>query len=176
MSNALYDSVYKTITQRQWTEKDALAVDTFNMVNWKAVGKAMAGSTLSQQVFLTKHVSGMCGVEKIMRRWTKTRLQSTPAMHYIGGSSAHMAMLGRRYRQSVEWSSSSHLSLAEFSQNIYPDLTLTIITYLDSRRNENQHYFNYPAALQEVLQQQLAFGGCRFYEGCLVKDWEGTQQ
>jgi hypothetical protein len=68
-TNTVYDLVHSEEAKAYWGKKDNQTTETMNTVHWTAIHKAMEASTRSRRVFVSKHVSGMYGVGKFMKRW-----------------------------------------------------------------------------------------------------------
>jgi hypothetical protein len=65
----LYHRVHGSEVESYWKGKKGLATEQLQEMNWTAIGKARKKGTLTRKIFITKHVTGMCGVGKFMKLW-----------------------------------------------------------------------------------------------------------
>lgn len=54
-----------------WLSKDRITAEAYGQDDWDAIEIAMKESQRARRVFLSKHISGMCGVGKFMVQWKK---------------------------------------------------------------------------------------------------------
>jgi hypothetical protein len=47
-------------------------------VDWAAIGRTMKGVSRGRRVFVTKHMSGMCGIGKFRKRWKQWEIDQCP--------------------------------------------------------------------------------------------------
>jgi hypothetical protein len=70
---AIFPTIYSHVHNRDgelyWAEKRQQELTTISHIDWTLIGKAMRSIPRSRRVFISKHVSGMCGVGKFMKRW-----------------------------------------------------------------------------------------------------------
>jgi hypothetical protein len=63
----LYQRVHGSEVELHWKEKKELDMKQLKEVNWEAISKARKKGTLTRQIFIAKHVTGMCGVGEFMK-------------------------------------------------------------------------------------------------------------
>ncbi len=78
LTETLYDLVHSEEEKDYWKQKDKITSTDINSVNWDLIEVAMKESARSRRVFVSKHVCGMCGVGKIMKRWKQRSDDSCP--------------------------------------------------------------------------------------------------
>jgi len=73
VTNKFTPTVYSLVQDQRavtyWGQKADLCSDDFPVVDWHSIGTAIREIPRSRRVFLSKHLSGMCGVGKFMLRW-----------------------------------------------------------------------------------------------------------
>jgi hypothetical protein len=69
-------------------------------INWETINTAMKETKRSRRVYISKHVSGMCGVGKFRHQWKECNDSSCPrcsehedACHMSGSSMAKVLMI-----------------------------------------------------------------------------------
>jgi hypothetical protein len=65
----LYEAVHSSFSEEYWASKPNSSPASVRLVNWRTIGFAMKTLPRTRRVFLSKHISGMCGVGKFMKRW-----------------------------------------------------------------------------------------------------------
>jgi len=69
LSSVIYSLVHDEEASAYWASKQDLSLESLSKVDWPAVEVACAEVSRGRRVFLSKHISGMCGVGKFMLRW-----------------------------------------------------------------------------------------------------------
>ncbi len=78
LETTLYDIVHAKEAKAYWMKKDQLPLMTIEQINWEVIDVAMKETKRSSRVFLSKHVSRMCGVGKFIKRWKQRPDSSCP--------------------------------------------------------------------------------------------------
>ena len=78
IQSLIYSLVHDEDGAQYWMAKLDSSSQTVNLVDWKAIGLAMKGIKRGRRVFVTKHVVGMCGVGKFMKRWRQWDTDQCP--------------------------------------------------------------------------------------------------
>jgi hypothetical protein len=60
--------VHSPAARTYWANKQQVAEEVIQDVNWEAIKLAASASMLAKRIFITKHAAGMCGVGKFMVR------------------------------------------------------------------------------------------------------------
>jgi hypothetical protein len=74
----IYSLVQDEDGAQYWMAKLDSSSQTVNLVDWKAISLSMKGIKRGRRVFVTKHVVGMCGVGKFMKRWRQWDTDQCP--------------------------------------------------------------------------------------------------
>ena len=67
--NTLQQQIYREEVAKKLDEKGTLAYEHFSLVNWEAMDQAMTARSPSFCAWVTKHVTGQCGVGRKMKEW-----------------------------------------------------------------------------------------------------------
>lgn len=78
MEEPIYDVVHSIEAIEYWKRKDDLTEDVLKKVDWESIGLAMKEEKWSRRIFVSKHVSSMCGVGKFAKRWKIRQDDSCP--------------------------------------------------------------------------------------------------
>jgi hypothetical protein len=73
-------------------EKDLLTPVGFELTDWRAMGKAIKESPPSFRLWVSKHVSGQCGVGKMMCRWGFWDSDECPLCSAPNETTRHIAL------------------------------------------------------------------------------------
>ena len=77
MANNIYKHVHGEKALQYWKKKEKLQRNRKN-VHWEAIGKAMKNAPEQLWWFITKHLSGMCGVAKFLAIWKEKTSDECP--------------------------------------------------------------------------------------------------
>jgi hypothetical protein len=69
MVQRIYNHVHGPAAIRYWTSKGKLPQDYQEELDWETLGQAMMSLPTPRRWFVTKHLSGMCGIGKFLVRW-----------------------------------------------------------------------------------------------------------
>jgi len=64
----IYSAVHRPESEAYWGRKEG-STENIPLVDWPNIGYAMKKVPRARRFFITKHISGMCGVGKFMKRW-----------------------------------------------------------------------------------------------------------
>jgi len=73
----LYACVQEIDSIKYWEAKQEQP-DSLQVVDWVSIGRAMAKIPRTRRGFITKHVAGMCGMGKFMKRWREWDTENCP--------------------------------------------------------------------------------------------------
>jgi hypothetical protein len=73
----LYACVQEIDSIKYWEAKQEQP-DSLQVVDWVSIGRAMAKIPRTRRGFITKHVAGMCGMGKFMKRWREWDTDNCP--------------------------------------------------------------------------------------------------
>jgi hypothetical protein len=141
-----------------------------SLVDWKAIGRTMKLLHCTRRIFITKHVSGMCGVGKFMQRWKEWHTDACPRC----GEPEDSAHVWRCHGPGTEeiWNKAiSELELLLSKLDTDPTLKFIIIAYLKGWHTGEGIRYEAPRQFQDILRPQQLVGWSRFFEGWLVQSW-----
>jgi hypothetical protein len=175
LDDFLYDMVHSPSALEYWKKKDNMTDSALGNINWDAIVTAMKETKRSSRVFIAKHVSGMCGVGKFIKRWKLRQDDICPRCEETEDA-AHVWTCQGEGANEI-WNKS--LEDLERWMNINymnPDLQHLLLTQLRGWRDNSQTSESYPFIFNELLQHQSEIGWNRFFEGWLSHEWLGLQQ
>jgi len=77
IQESIYSAVHRPESEAYWENKEGQK-DGIALVDWKNIGYAMKKAPRTRRVFLTKHICGMCGLGKFMKRWKEWEEDACP--------------------------------------------------------------------------------------------------
>jgi hypothetical protein len=175
LSHAIYSIVHDPIIKDYRTNKVDISSDSFYLVDWEVVGTAMQESKRARRVFISKHLSSMCGIGKLMLHWKEWEHDLCPRCSSPEDSS-HVWICQGFDANDIWESSLLHLTQWLHKVDTHPDLIEVILAILHSWREGQLNLYQPPLSLQHLLEDQMKVGGRRFFEGWLVKGWSDAQQ
>ncbi len=78
MVQRICDHVHGPTAFRHWTSKGKRPQDYEEELDWETLGQAMKSLPTPRRWFVTKHISGMCGVRKFLVRWKEKNIPDCP--------------------------------------------------------------------------------------------------
>jgi hypothetical protein len=64
LKSTIYQHIHdRTKAKKWWIRKERFTENTIDMINWTSTGRAMKSSKLNRRQWITKHTSGICGVD-----------------------------------------------------------------------------------------------------------------
>jgi len=175
ITNAIYALVHDPDSRDYWTKKPEITQEAFDLVNWASIGVAMSELKLSRRVFVAKHCSGMCGVEKFMKRWKEWDHDLCPRCGEPEDS-PHVWLCTGFDANKVWETSMTTLNHWMNSVDTNPDIVEVVLELLRSWRTAQPTKDNPFAHLNQAWDNQIIVGGHRMFEGWVVRDWETLQQ
>jgi hypothetical protein len=61
--------MYREVIAKELHEQGSLDYSAFALVNWEAIGTGLSGRSPSFRAWVTKHITGQCGVGTKMLEW-----------------------------------------------------------------------------------------------------------
>jgi len=170
----IYSAVHRPESEAYWGRKEG-STENIPLVDWPNIGYAMKKVPRARRFFITKHISGMCGVGKFMKRWREWEDDLCPRCG-VQEDAPHVWLckgLGaeERWNKALE-------DLATLMHQMETDPTLIhiILVYLRGWWSNEAVFYQPPRQFQELLQDQQKVGWRRFFEGWLVCSWAEKQQ
>jgi hypothetical protein len=78
IQSTTYAAVQGEYSEQYWRGKKDIDATGIKLVDWTAIGNAMKLIPRPRRVFVAKHVSGMCGVGRFMKRWKEWPSDACP--------------------------------------------------------------------------------------------------
>ena len=171
----IYSHVHNRDGERYWAEKGQQELATISNIEWPLIGTAMRSIPRPRRVFISKHVSGMCGVGKFMKRWKEREDDRCPRC----GEPEDAPHVWRCKGEGTEdiWTKALE-GLASLLRklNTNPTLLHIILVYLRGWRSGEGPQYVPPLVFQTLVEEQGRVGWSRFFEGWLVQQWSSCQQ
>jgi hypothetical protein len=166
----LYDAVHSTTSEDYWCSKFSWRQEESQSIDWKLVGKAMKALPRSRRFFISKHVSGMCGVGKFMQCWREWESLNCPRCGLFEDAQHVWRCKGLGTEEI--WNKAV-IDLEHTMRKLDTDPTLAhIITkYLKGWWLDKDTLYEPPRAFLSLLQKQTNIGWGRFFEGLWATDW-----
>ena len=139
---------------------------------------AMKALPLQQQQWVSKHVSGFCGVGKMMKLWKKWPDSSCPRCGEAIEDSAHVWQCQETNFLDVWDKSIENLRQWMISNQTQPGIQAAICSGLQAWKHNTERppVASWFARLQEALKMQDQLGWQALLEGCFSTKWQGVQQ
>ena len=185
---ALYKSIMEPIIKKHWQEREArmrdVAIvdpvwdDLWNMIDWKAHGRAFRDIPLGKKRWLTKHASGHCGVGRMLQRWKWQSHSECPRCGQDDESTPHILRcpdIGAR----AHWRAClHHLTHWMQTNNTCPTLTKWIVIRLNEWRTEatTRKPVDATPAVNQAIRDQDRIGWWSFLLGRLPKSFTLAQE
>jgi hypothetical protein len=171
----IYSFVHDEDGYQYWKAKNDSSAPAVDLVDWKSIGHAMRGVKRGRKVFVTKHVAGMCGVGKFMKRWGQWNVDRCPCCGEPEDA-RHVWLCKAPGARDVWTKSIDSIELKLRQLHTEPTLRHTIIHYLSGWQSGVSGTYNPPRVLMAALQEQNSIGWHRFFEGWLSTKWMEVQQ
>lgn len=127
--------------------------------------------------WMVKHISGLCGVNKMMKNWKKCDSDACPQCGEKEDA-CHMWWCPQPEAQHVCSQSIFKLGQWMETQNTAPDIVDIVLSRLSSLSHGTHPQAldpTYPGANQALTNQDL-IGWMNFLEGCIAQRWTDSQQ
>jgi hypothetical protein len=172
--STIADIVHSPAAKSYWINRGKLTDSSAPHTNWRAINHAMASAPKRYNRFISKHASGMCGVGKFLVRWKESDTDACPRCG-LREDATHVWIC-----RAPEATSTWHQSLATLRQwmnsvQTDPDITASIIEYLEAWRNDTRPTNNYLPHILHSLQAQDEIGWQQMLEGFQHLSWEEIQ-
>jgi hypothetical protein len=175
LDETIYNVVHSPKALEYWQGKDDLPQEVIAKVDWDSIGVAMKEAKRSRRIFISKHVSGMCGVGKFMKRW---KLRTDDSCPRCGDpeDAEHVWLCHGEGANDIWDKAMTDLEGWLNAKQTDPDLQHAIISYLRTWKDEKHRDPSSFFVFDELIQQQSNIGWRRFFEGWFCTDWALLQQ
>jgi hypothetical protein len=169
-SSQLYEATSQQPMIKFWHKRRNLPSSDFQKVNWTAIGKAAEEIPQKHRHWITKHATGICGVNEMLHKWKKRQdpfcprcgqIETSSHVWKCNGSASHNLWISS-IRSLVDWMKSINTSpviIKCIEENLLKWQT-------DQPRNGTR-------STLELSQDLL--GWDYFLEGFLSTQWADTQ-
>ena len=162
---------------QRWITKERIPDDAGRLVNWEACGEAIKALGLSRGLWIVKHISGVCGVNAMMKLWKKRSSDACPRCgeiedaQHVWWCQQPEARLKRAqgFHKLSDWMD-KELTAPEISSAITSRLNT-----VSCQTVPHDFDFLFPG-VQAALEDQDFIGWNNFFEGCIASSWTETQQ
>jgi len=175
IDSQIYSAVHKESSLEYWKTKKDVPPEAVSRVDWPAIGRAMKGVPRGRRVFVTKHVAGMCGVGKFMKRWKYWNTDQCPRCGEAEDA-PHVWTCSDPGARDIWNKSVDNLDLFLRKQDTDPTLLHIIKVYLQSWQTGVAISYSPPRAFEQLIQEQSQIGWHRFFEGWFSPGWRDAQQ
>jgi hypothetical protein len=173
--SSIYNKVHGPMALKYWETHGKSTSEHTQDINWGGVGRTMKALPLQRRWFITKHLTGMCGVGKFLVRWKEKESSDCPRCGAY--EDAQHVWLCCHVDVRNLWKTELDKLLAWLVKlDTDPEITEVIIGKL-------RHCFlsvNSPPTvttnrIRIGLQRQQEIGWVNFMEGFIVRDWQELQ-
>lgn len=170
ISNQIYLAVHRADGISYWQSKPEVSAEVTNTVDWVAIGHTMKGVVRGRTVFVSKHMSGMCGVGKFMQRWQQWETDQCPRCGEKEDS-AHVWTCQDLIAREIRSKSLASIELLLRQWNTDPTIVHVLLLYLKSWQTGEGVQYQPPRELEAVIQEQTYISWNRFFEGWFSTRW-----
>jgi Reverse transcriptase (RNA-dependent DNA polymerase) len=78
LEGSMRDAISASTMKKYWSRKAKLPAEQFQNVGWQAIGTAMKEVPISRRHWISKHASGVCGVNAIRHLWKEIDSPNCP--------------------------------------------------------------------------------------------------
>jgi len=171
----LYSHVQSISSEEYWGNKPGVLKPVLHTVDWQTIGKAMRTQRRTRRFFLTKHVAGMCGVGKFMKRWKEWDQDTCPRCGEYEDA-PHVWQCKGQGTKAI-WDKAL-MELEGLLRKLETDPTLMhiLLSYLRAWWSGEGITYVAPREFQLLVQEQSSIGWGRFFEGWFSMHWASLQQ
>jgi hypothetical protein len=170
LESTILDHISASSMMNFWYRRNRIDKLHFLSINWSATELAMKSIPHSRRRWITKHVSGECGVSSVLvRRGFKT---SDTCVRCGNVETAEHVWLCQHEEATATWEASIlDLSKWLLSNKADPLITAELCTGLLAW----QHQSDFSSFNTHTWKQQNAVGWRVAFEGCLATSWQEAQ-
>ena len=148
---------------------------TQDLIDWTAIHKAMRQSPDGLRRWVTKQVTGMCGVGKFLKRWGESPSDACPlcgqpedTRHVLSCQDPRALLFWNdRYEKLSTWMRSSQT---------HPEIQHSFLLLLNCWRHNTPCNLSFPQTIRRAVSAQRRIGIQGLSEGLLSTDWAVLQQ
>jgi hypothetical protein len=183
VGKALIEHIDGKRIKKYWTKKGIFGEGTVSDVDWEAVHHAARNSTQSRRTWISKHTSGHCGTNKMMKRWNQRETSVCPRCPEEVEDSNHV-WLCRGADADQEWSKSIGVFREALTEELetMPEIVIIICEQLERWRFGDEAEVGTEESIEEiqdlgdVVERQNRLGWRSFLEGRPAVGWSKVQE
>jgi hypothetical protein len=172
----IYTLLCKQRVIDHWIRRKRLSAEVVHKIDWDVLAKACVEESPGRVRWVTKHVTGMCGVGKFLERWQHQTHSRCPRCDAENEDHRHVYQCPAPSTK-LEWSGAMD-DLRQWceSHDTSPDITEVILKGLTAWQTRlPPPPYRGRGALANVYDDQCAIGWGCFLEGSLAKGWLDVQ-
>jgi hypothetical protein len=166
------DFIDKNIMRKYWHKRRKIDTLQFDNVNWEAIGLAMKEISPSRRQWLSKHASGMCGVNATLVQWKE---KTEPACPRCGEyeNATHVWHCTTPDTQSIWQTQLDIIHKWMQSQDTDPDIVSNFIMYVKDGHTTDP--LDPSDEVSPILLAQDLIGWKNIIEGLFSNEWQLQQ-
>ena len=173
-SDAIRASIFSDMMRNKLHAKNALPAPFFDLVDWDAVEDAQAYYPNGFSLWMSKQVTGFCGVGKMMCRWGHWNTNQCPCCDAEIETAQHILVctdpeMTDEFRECVEV-----LETWFIDKDTCPEIADCIITAI-ARHKPTAFGLSADSLVEEAANQQDQIGWTNLLEGKISKLWRALQ-
>jgi hypothetical protein len=175
ISSAIYSAVHDKEGETYWSKKNDYPPEVIKEVDWQLICRTLTSIPQTRRHFLSKHIAGMCGVGRCMKRWKEWPTDSCPRC--VDTEDAPHVWRCKAEGTSEIWDKSV-ASLDSLLRKLDTDPTLhhLLLLYLKSWWSGEGVTYVPPREFQDLIEAQNRISWQRLFEGWLSVQWTRHQQ
>jgi len=171
----LYCLVHCTAAHEYWKKKGK--IQEANQINWELLGTAFTEMSPTMQRFISKHLSGMCGMGKFLQIWKEQYTAQCPRCDMLEDA-PHVWRCPSQSVREIWLAALNDLEKWMLEVHADPVIAKTILqsiqTWLNLWQQEDQTYL--PEELETLMHWQEDIGWGNFIEGFHHSAWQELQR
>ena len=146
--------------------------------DWAVTEEAMKAVLSSCQQWISKHVSGRCGVNKWMKRWNKSDTSKCPCCEAPIKDTIHVWKCLHKEAQQIWQKGMDTLKIWMWKNKMDPQLIIVLVEGLTCWHKDTPYTIpsSTTTSFEEAAQQQQQIGWGALLEGCPAIGWAAIQQ
>jgi hypothetical protein len=175
LASQIYSALHSADGISYWQTKPEVTPDVVNTVDWAPIRGTMKGVSRARRVFVTKHLSGMCGIGKFRKRWKQWEIDQCPRCGEKE-EAPHVCICKDPGAREIWEKSLASIELLLRQWVTDPTILHVLMLYLRSWQSGEGVSYVPPRELEEMVREQHRFGWNRFFEGWFSTLWAENQQ
>ena len=174
----IYDAVHGARLGNYWIERKRFPEDSFQLVDWIQISKAMSKCKVSRRRWVTKFVLGVCGTGVNMVRWKQRVSDSCPRCGMVKETTKHVLLCAGAGVQDGWDAQMIDLECWMKKELTCPDIVTIICESMKEWRYGTvgiKRGVSIYEGVNEAEEFQLRIGWGGAIEGCFSHRWTSAQ-